>query len=260
MNAIIVQLDTGRESVFVLITWIATRAAGMISSTLMEERSDRDICLYEDFSGVPQRDSCRPARPAFRKGRDDSESPSLMTSSSSTAGMLWPTRRNLKKGKKKNDWVWSLTWYGDQSLCVCVCVWQRHCAPGQLETDWVDALSGLIVDLWWDGVPLHDIHHQTEEEKQRKTLVRTNCEAFCTKAYTYMIQLDKLKPTANNPDSFLQQVCSLCYLRPPALRKFSQKDLLLVLAISSSDVGMSFELKTLKRTEIEEGRKHMSKW
>ena len=98
----------------------------MISSTLMEERSDRDICLYEDFSGVPQRDSCRPARPAFRKGRDDSESPSLMTSSSSTAGMLWPTRRNLKKGKKKNDWVWSLTWYGDQSLCVCVCVCLRE--------------------------------------------------------------------------------------------------------------------------------------
>lgn len=74
------------------------------------------------------------------------------------------------------------------------------------------------------------------------------------------MQLDKLKQTADNQDSFLQQVCSLRYLRPPALRKFSQKDLLLVLAISSSDVGMSFELKTLKRTEIAEGRKQMSKW
>lgn len=29
----------------VLSTWIATRAAGMISSTLMEDRSDKDICL-----------------------------------------------------------------------------------------------------------------------------------------------------------------------------------------------------------------------
>ena len=79
-------------------TCMATRAAGMISSTLMDERSDRDIWRYEDFSGVPQRDSCLPERPALRKGRDDRDSPSFTTSSSIMAGMLWPTRRNLEHG------------------------------------------------------------------------------------------------------------------------------------------------------------------
>lgn len=70
------------------------------------------------------------------------------------------------------------------------------------------------------------------------------------------MQLDKSNDTSNSgvnqneklDKRFYEHVCSLwCYLRPPALRKFSQKDLLLVLAISSSDVGMSFELNTWDR-------------
>lgn len=35
-------------------------------------------------------------------------------------------------------------------------------APGQLQTDGIDSLSGLVVHLRGDGVSLHDVNHQTE--------------------------------------------------------------------------------------------------
>ena len=62
----------------------------------------------------------------------------------------------------------------------------------------------------------------------------------------YIMQTDKFADTRQTVNALsFEKICSWCsYLRPPALRKFSQKDLLLVLAISSSDVGMSFELNT----------------
>lgn len=73
------------------------------------------------------------------------------------------------------------------------------------------------------------------------------------------MQLDRSADTSHSgtkqiPDRDGTACCLRCYLRPPALRKFSQKDLLLVLAISSSDVGMSFELNTLYREKKEEIR------
>lgn len=42
------------------------------------------------------------------------------------------------------------------------------------------------------------------------------------------------------------------YLRPPALRKFSQKDFTLVFAISSSEVGINFELSTWEKVQDQE--------
>lgn len=63
----------------------------------------------------------------------------------------------------------------------------------------------------------------------------------------YVCQYDKSISTQRSNANTRLRRSVLCYLRPPALRKFSQKDLLLVLAISSSDVGMSFELNTLHR-------------
>lgn len=79
-------------------TCIATRAAGMISSTLMEDRSDTDRRRGDGFSGVPHRGICLlVCRLTFRKGREERASmPSLVRSSSNRAGNVCPTSKNLK--------------------------------------------------------------------------------------------------------------------------------------------------------------------
>lgn len=41
-------------------------------------------------------------------------------------------------------------------------------APGQLQADGIDSLSGLVVHLRGDGVSLHDVNHQTETERDRE--------------------------------------------------------------------------------------------
>lgn len=76
--------------------------------------------------------------------------------------------------------VWLSVWC---TISTLVCVFLKRLEPGQLKTDWVDSLSGLIVHFWWDGISLHNIHHQTAGATQKYTTVKIkDTEALWTQA------------------------------------------------------------------------------
>ncbi len=78
--------------------------------------------------------------------------------------MTWSLKQHYYASAESRDKEWAKQRNREEKTARLI----NETAPGQLQADGIDSLSGLVVHLRWDGVSLHDVNHQTETERDRQ--------------------------------------------------------------------------------------------